>query len=364
MLTTEAAEYMVRQTMAKLRRNINIMDRDGVILASGDSSRVGERHEGAAEVVRTGEAVSVDGDQATVWRGSRIGRNLPLSLNGRVIGVVGVTGEPSELAELGELVQMTCELFLQQMLMKSGKEWRLRLGGEVMEAIAAGRWEADSVQVQLAVLQISLKAPYQLLDIELAPHSLTEKELLALLLMQQEEGAALLRLEHARRIRLLYSGLTEQQAERRLRQFGETLAHSGVTYRIGRSAAERGEDLAVAMREAALAVPYAASPGETAVYGGLAPQILLGQTDEELGHRYVGRTLAALNTTLLDTLQAFFDCNRSLQDTATVLFIHRNTLVYRLGKIKEKTGYDPHLFHDAFALQAALWMGRSKRKTE
>lgn len=57
---------------------------------------------------------------------------------------------------------------------------------------------------------------------------------------------------------------------------------------------------------------------------------------------------------LLKTLRAYFDQNLNLTKAAGTLHIHRNTLIYRLGKIKELLGLDPEQFDDAVQLKLAL----------
>ena len=46
------------------------------------------------------------------------------------------------------------------------------------------------------------------------------------------------------------------------------------------------------------------------------------------------------NTELTKTLETYIECNGSGTDTAEKLFIHRNTMHYRLEKIEQLTGYD------------------------
>lgn len=59
---------------------------------------------------------------------------------------------------------------------------------------------------------------------------------------------------------------------------------------------------------------------------------------------------------LLSSLRYYFEYDLSLSKTAKKLKIHRNTLVYRLEKIAEVTGFDPRIFNEAFQLQLALIM--------
>jgi carbohydrate diacid regulator len=61
---------------------------------------------------------------------------------------------------------------------------------------------------------------------------------------------------------------------------------------------------------------------------------------------------------LLETLQAFFDNNMNITDTAKKIYVHRNTLLYRLEKIKQYTGLDPRKFEHALQLYIVLKMNR------
>ncbi len=57
---------------------------------------------------------------------------------------------------------------------------------------------------------------------------------------------------------------------------------------------------------------------------------------------------------LVPTLEAFFACDGNLQRTAERLFLHRNSLAYRLRRIQEITGMDLRRWEDCFRLQLAL----------
>ena len=46
------------------------------------------------------------------------------------------------------------------------------------------------------------------------------------------------------------------------------------------------------------------------------------------------------NTEFYDTLKTYFLCGHNAVETANILHIHRNTLIYRLKKIRELTGMD------------------------
>lgn len=56
----------------------------------------------------------------------------------------------------------------------------------------------------------------------------------------------------------------------------------------------------------------------------------------------------------LTTVYTFFDNNLNISETARRLYVHRNTLVYRLEKIQKKTGLDVRVFDDALTFKIAM----------
>ena len=65
-------------------------------------------------------------------------------------------------------------------------------------------------------------------------------------------------------------------------------------------------------------------------------------------------SLDALDRETLTTIQAFFENNLNVSETSRKLFVHRNTLVYRLEKIRKITGLDLREFDHAITFKVAL----------
>ena len=51
-----------------------------------------------------------------------------------------------------------------------------------------------------------------------------------------------------------------------------------------------------------------------------------------------------------------FENNLNISEAARQLFIHRNTLVYRVDKIKKNTGFDLREFEDAMMFRVVMMM--------
>ncbi|MDT2009245.1 PucR family transcriptional regulator [Rhodococcus jostii] len=68
--------------------------------------------------------------------------------------------------------------------------------------------------------------------------------------------------------------------------------------------------------------------------------------------------LAAAGGVLTDTLDAYLDCGGAVETCARQLFVHPNTVRYRLKRIAEVTGRDPTNPRDAYVLRVAATVGR------
>lgn len=65
-------------------------------------------------------------------------------------------------------------------------------------------------------------------------------------------------------------------------------------------------------------------------------------------------SIESLDQETLFTIQKFFENNLNVSETSRKLFVHRNTLVYRLEKIRKITGLDLREFDDAIVFKVAL----------
>ena len=104
---------------------------------------------------------------------------------------------------------------------------------------------------------------------------------------------------------------------------------------------------------------WPAAPRPVAAADLLPERVLAGDT--EARRRLVAdvyRPLDAAGTTLAETLSVYLDAGGALEATARALFVHPNTVRYRLRRVGEITGLVPTNPRDAFSLRLALAIGR------
>ena len=74
--------------------------------------------------------------------------------------------------------------------------------------------------------------------------------------------------------------------------------------------------------------------------------------------------LARARETLVETLSTYLATGSSLEATGRALFIHPNTVRYRLRQVADLTGFHPTEARDAFTLRIALVLGRQSGRSE
>ena len=93
---------------------------------------------------------------------------------------------------------------------------------------------------------------------------------------------------------------------------------------------------------------------------------LIHQLPEKLCEMFLdevfeGNAAGSFEEEELTAVYTFFENNLNISDTARKLYVHRNTLVYRLEKIQKKTGLDVRVFEDAMTFKIALMVEKHMR---
>jgi len=374
-LNKKMAQDIVTRTMRIIDTNINVMDAKGCIIGSGDSERIGELHEGALLALSQKRVVDIDATMARHLYGVRQGINLPLRLEQEIVGVIGLTGEPESLRKYGELVCMTAEMMLEQSrllhllaqdsrlredlvmnLIQSEEsspaltEWAERLGIELHKPrvvaiieVESGQLGVDSAMEELQQLQTAL--------IALDPHNLVAIVSLTEIVILKPALNAFGRWEISEHRRWIEQFIARMQQNSKLRfriALGSFFTAPGS---IARSYRTAKTTLMVGKQRTPDCWSY--------FYQDLMLPVLLdglrgGWQANELARPLIRLKAMDNNGLLQRTLQEWFRHNVQPLATSKALFIHRNTLEYRLNKVAELTGLDLGDFDDRLLLYIAL----------
>lgn len=101
------------------------------------------------------------------------------------------------------------------------------------------------------------------------------------------------------------------------------------------------------------------APRPTAASDLLPERVLAGDGEAIATMRQqIYAPLAAASGPLVETLACYLESGRSLEAAARALFVHPNTVRYRLRRISQTVGWDPTDAREGFVLQIALVLGR------
>jgi len=355
MLTKQLADEIVEQTMIRLNRNLNVMDTNGMILASGEEQRINKIHEGAAFVAKTEEVLWITKENMADWHGAKPGVNMPIHFQQQLVGVIGITGNPADLREIATLVQLTTEMMVHQSLITSRVEWKRKMKELIFEELISGEPLTSIVKERLSLLEFSTINPFTTLLIEFKNFLPSSQRVIEKLEDQFEKNSVLIGHSQLNQVFILISGMTQTILKRKLSTLLLSLQKdSFVRIGVGNSV-NALDEICYSYTTAKNALQFA-QPTQQLIYFEEVELLALLKKNASSSEasRFSKRVLKGLNEQLKRSLSVYFSCNQNNTIAAATLEIHRHTLTYRLRKINEISSYNPAHFHDAVLLKIAL----------
>lgn len=393
-IPSELAQSIVDRAIRILGKNVNIMDDTAQVIGSGDPSRIGEYHYAAAVAIAENRTVEVDKENMEELRCKRTGINVPVVLGDDIVGVVGMTGEPDEVRGYGELLKEFVELMLQQALLTEESQLKREACAHfVADLIAENPEEEESILVVRAGL-LGFRFGIRRVAVVISLHRgdgrgypfigelgtgreelETQKLRNNIMELMRTNFATceqdMLTFTSGDQVVVLKSvacGPGEENWASQLRESCGELQErlsaivGGITIGIGRPVTSPS-GIRASYAEAFSACHAGKrlwGPGRIYFVDDLGVAELIREipagTRRRFVERIIGRLLESDSERLLTTLDTYFKCDCDLKRTSANLFIHRNTLVYRLKKICQLTGFEPRRFSDAMQLQMALML--------
>lgn len=367
LLSPELAQEIVRETMTRVGRNINIMDESGSIIASGEPSRIGQHHAAAAAAIRLNETIAVDEAGMHRYPGAQTGVNIPIQFGHRTIGAIGITGRPDDVEPLGQLLKMTTELMIRQNDAKWQEERRqneIDLIVEELKRHSDVPPDAETICRRLQSLRLPWEPPYQAAIVDCRPagarrlQSWSRESLIAAIADAAGSAHAIVGNDRPQRFALLLARAERADAERAWRQLARWMRTERLPCRIAVGNPAESLTLArVSFEEAQMALQYAGAEHDSIVarFGEIEARALAGLIPREHGARLWNKLAPVWQEKMTDTITHLCAANLSIAGAAASLGIHRNTMLYRLEQIAALTGYDPRRFEHAMLLRIALW---------
>ncbi|WEV57514.1 CdaR family transcriptional regulator [Ligilactobacillus acidipiscis] len=337
-LTSHLAQSIVDKMMKQIPYNINMMNESGYVIASGDKKRISTLHIGAQEAIRTRKPCIMDRPHG---KNGLPGVNTPVIFEGKVVGVIGITGDPEKVAPLGSLLKVATELLLnQKSINQQQQERKIELNRFLYQWIQVNDNIENHPELILEAKRLNIDVSYPRWAIAIQGNS---KKAVPLdnedyeINFSSETIIVLTKLESTIN---RYLNLAKKN-----------------TLKVGIGNLEKNIGQSVNEALHALQLGKIFNDENFSFYDDISfIDILL---KNKLPFEKLVSTFAAVSAEksgeeLINSLISYIKNNEDISETAKALFIHRNTLTYRLKKIQTKFGLNPKNTTDLFQLYIGL----------
>ena len=338
-ISRELAQRLVDHISGVIPNNINIIDENGMIIASREPDRLDTFHKAGYDAIRNDriETVKVFGE------GMKPGINMPFHYRNKACGVVGISGPEEETIPIASLIKYTIELLVEQELMLNTRQASQLLRAQFLQewlslsSPPSAEFIAWGHQHQINVTASRTAA---IIHAENTADATARFNRLENSLERLNMDSYIVYLTHFRAMVVLN---TRQHIAEQLRFIQAEIP--GAIIGLGRPEAVLRRSYMQA--QSALRLGRWLRPDESihryefyrhydAMIYGFSKLEMLDDPVESID---------ALQETdgndLLVTLLTYFRLNGERFKTADALHIHRNTLSYRLDRIHSLTGMNP-----------------------
>lgn len=368
-ISKSSAQQIVEEIGKLVHQNINLMDETGTIVASNDPGRIGNFHQGAYRIIQEHlSELYITPEQAKTTPLIRQGINLPIVVDDQVEGVVGITGDYKEVIRYGQIVKKMAEILIRDRIAMDAQRLDLRVRSRFLEdwILSDSMDNPQSLSRRGFALGIDIRAPRRCMVVSIRSRTQYTNSLEGQQLIEDVEreverflsGRSQLILRNAARQILLLP----RQSTEALEALGHALIQDiqdvfHVQLVIGIDA--QAEDVHSAYLQANHAWRVANhSRNPVLCYRALNTELILDdislQTKQQYVRKIFGTCSPARLREYIPMLEAWFDADGSLSRAADALFIHKNTLQYRLRALAQETGLDVRKCSQMTALYLAV----------
>lgn len=368
LISHESAMRIVTEMSSILKHDVNMMDEKGLIIASTDPHRIGTVHGGALALLESGgEELVIAGENE--YPGAKPGINLPVVFEGATVGVIGITGRKEEIQQYSRIIKKMTEILLLESWGERQKQIRAAQWSHFMEQWLFSPSEViDETFVERGMqLGIDIRQPRLVFIAALAggrndsgagPEVLERVETAIHSLVRGESGGFYYKLPF-KYVCFVPSGSPEKFRSL-LQKAVKIVSAFGVRLFIGADAeTDSPQFVRQAYDHADKALRTALQSGTPVVfYDDVDFELLISQIPLEARRSFIGRLFRSCTEAeqgeIVSFLRVYFSRGGSLQAAADALFLHKNTVQYKLRKITKLTRFDPRDPKNAAVFQAAI----------
>lgn len=387
------AQDIADKTTAILGYPISITDKEGYIIGSTDRSRLGNFHKPSLDVIRKNDAVDCASGLEHTPENVLPGISVPLSLHNKPIGVLGIIGDPGEVHKYVHLVKSHVEMLCLEAFRKETMYLETKMVEIFVQQLIHFKndEDAEAIKQYARTLDYNLETDRVCLLIDIAgyPHApesvpasppsepiplpYAQQEILDYLNLlfnkSKDDIVSQISVERFIAIRPVkskaelaqMSGTLEKEL-RKLNLFLQSKYNRTAAISIG--TVNRGiQGISDSYRSAAKTMSAGRrTKKENKIYRYDDWLITLELLPQELTPDIRSKLLSIIEPlvklgsyeTLAATFLAYCKQNMNMSEVARTLFVHRNTVIYRLEKIAELTALRIDCFEHCMLLYLAI----------
>lgn len=353
------ARSIVKILERNIGHKINFMDSKGQIIASSDTSRIGQIHEGALVVTRTRKAFTITSDMNYSF--TREGINLPVEIDNRIIGTVGITGKAEEVEVFGTIIKSMTEILITNYLDSNARQYELERERLIVNHLLYQTKTDFRSDERNAIQAVKDQTNHVIVWVNNQEvESVIERtELYAHFKRMLNDHNHFISVLNYEIILIVDADITEA----RLRAIHEFKLLKNFKIGIGQPI-EHSSHLE---KSYSVAKFIANETNDVFSYQYLEDEYILKTIHETAAELFIRRVLQHLSDgeieNFISLLEVYEKHNGSIKGVAEELYIHKNTVQYRLDKIFVETGYNPRELADFYKLKLAfkIWAHRNGR---
>ena len=344
-----AQDFVEATSLLVGQRTINIMDQKGIIIASTEKHRIGDFHQGAAEVLETGKPVLIKIEDLPRYPGTKEGYNMPIFLNDEIIGVVGIFGCEEEVQSIANLLRVYVTQSFSQFQMTQKQNLEAELRNQLLRLLLfGGESQKEMIAKLCGMLNLQLEYPIRIVLLyERArernmKHLLDYSQLIQNLIWKNvlDRRRDVFGIQTADYVILLGGGESPEM-QKRLDKLLHEIEAEDVWNAAVSSPCRNLEEISAGMREVSVLRNRKGGTIQNLEEHSCRMQYLLGSMTVQEGARTAARMLRRLKEQhgenqaeqLLRTARVYYECGGSVARAAEQLNLHKNTLLYRMKQL-------------------------------
>lgn len=360
------AQEIVLELKGVLSQEINFMNSDSLIIASTDTTRIGDYHEGASVVMKTNLPLIIDKDG--IYKGSRKGINIPVEFEKNVIGVIGITGERERVEKNGRIIKKMTEILIREDYIKDFNLKKQDRSRYIITRILNYQLKKKDNHNN-DVFNYNYSIPhYCAVGSFTSNQDFNYEELYRLLTTYVNTSTEVISVIEEHKLYLYIPTTTVSNLQSWLTRLSEQIStafRSDFLFGVGpesvslKTASEAFEAALVALNwnKSYRKAPYIS-------FDHMDIGLLLSSVDKQYTSLYVKKVLQSIPETerseLRKVLMTYGNMNKSITRSSELLFIHKNSFQYKLNKLKDYTGYDPKVLNDYVILHLAFVLDQTE----